>query len=111
MEDLMDDDYTIAKVQASPYTGSMIALFVNKKGENNVAIEVPTSVIAGLNSSQMYNNALTRMQQLEQMSTNNPALVNTPAYKQAMNEARQMIEQSMLNHLQHFDQESTKDAE
>ena len=111
MEDLMDDDYTIAKVQASPHTGSMIALFVNKKGEKNVAIEVPTSVIAGLNSSQMYNNALTRMQQLEQMSTNNPALVNTPAYKQAMNEVRQMIEQSMLNHLQHFDQESTKDAE
>lgn len=111
MEDLMSDDYSIAKVQASPYTGSMIALFTNKKGEKNVAIEVPTSVIAGLNSSQMYNNAILRMQQLEQMSSSNPNLVNTPAYKQAMNEVRQQIEQSMLNHLQHFDQESTKEAE
>ena len=111
MEDLMDDEYSIAKVQASPHTGSMVALFVSKKGGKNVAIEVPTSVIAGLNSSTMYNNALTRMQQLEQLSANNPNLINTPAYKQAMNEVRQQIEQSMLNHLQHFDQESTKDAE
>jgi hypothetical protein len=89
----------------------MVALFVSKKGGKNVAIEVPTSVIAGLNSSTMYNNALQRMQQLEQLSTNNPNLLSTPAYKQAMNEVRQQIEQSMLNHLQHFDQESTKDAE
>lgn len=112
MEDLMDDDYNIARIQASPYTKSLIVAFTSKKGDKNVNVELPLNVIAGENSSYMLQSAYSQLERLEQMPQG--TIVSMAGYgqmtrEQAMNLQYKAIQQAMLNTMSYYDQEASKE--
>jgi surface protein len=112
MEELMSDDYSVSRMQASPYTKSLIVNFVSKKGNKSVNVEVPLTVIAGENSSSMLQTAYSQLEQLEKMPTG--STVNVGGYgqmtrEQAMNLMYKSIQQAMLNTMTYYDQEASKE--
>lgn len=112
MEDLMSDDYSVSRMQASPYTKSIIVNFVSKKGGKNVNVELPLTAIAGENSSSMLQTAYSQLEQLEKMPTG--STVNVGGYgqmtrEQAMNLMYKSIQQAMLNTMTYYDQEASKE--
>lgn len=112
MEDLMDDDYNIARIQASPYTKSLIAAFTSKKGGENINVELPLDVIAGENSAYMLQSAYSQLEKLEKMPQG--TIVSIAGYgqmtkEQAINLQYKAIQQAMLNTMTYYDQEASKE--
>lgn len=111
MEDLMSDEYSVSRIQASPYTKSLIVNFVSKKGGKNVNIELPLTAIAGENSSAMLQSAYAGLEQLEKMPTG--SLVSMGGQQmtreQAQNQMYKAIQQAMLNTMSYYDQEASKE--
>lgn len=112
MEDLMSDEYSVSRMQASPYTKSLIVNFVSKKGKKSVNVELPLTVIAGENSSSMLQTAYSQLEQLEKMPAG--STVNVGGYgqmtrEQAMNLMYKSIQQAMLNTMTYYDQEASKE--
>lgn len=112
MEDLMSDEYSVSRIQASPYTKSLIVNFVSKKGKKSVNVELPLTVIAGENSSSMLQTAYSQLEQLEKMPAG--STVNVGGYgqmtrEQAMNLMYKSIQQAMLNTMTYYDQEASKE--
>ncbi len=112
MEDLMSDDYSISRIQASPYTKSLIVNYVSKKGKENVNVELPLTAIAGENSSALLQTAYSQLEYLEKLPAG--STVNVGGYgqmtrEQAMNLQYKAIQQAMLNTMSYYDQEASKE--
>ena len=112
MEDLMSDDYNVSRIQASPYTKSLIVNFVSKKGKGSVNVELPLTAIAGENSSALLQTAYSQLEYLEKMPAG--STVNVGGYgqmtrEQAMNLQYRAIQQAMLNTMSYYDQEASKE--
>jgi hypothetical protein len=111
MEDLMSDEYSISRIQASPYTKSLIVNFVSKKGGKNVNIELPLTAIAGENSSALLQDAYSQLEQLEKKPAGSMIPYNGGqiSREQAMNLCYKAIQQAMLNTMSYYDQEASKE--
>lgn len=112
MEDLMSDDYSVSRMQASPYTKSIIVNFVSKKGGKNINVELPLTAIAGENSSSLLQTAYSQLEQLEKMPTGSTVSVGgygQMTREQAMNLMYKSIQQAMLNTMTYYDQEASKE--
>lgn len=112
MEDLMSDDYSVSRIQASPYTRSLIVNFVSKKGNSSVNVELPLTAIAGENSSALLQTAYSQLEYLEKLPAG--STVNVGGYgqmtrEQAMNLQYKAIQQAMLNTMSYYDQEASKE--
>lgn len=111
MEDLMSDEYSVSRMQASPYTKSIIVNFVSKKGGKNVNVELPLRAIAGENSSALLQDAYSQLEQLEKKPAGSMIPYNGGqiSREQAMNLCYKAIQQAMLNTMSYYDQEASKE--
>ena len=112
MKDLKKN-YDIARIQASPFTNSLIVAFTSKEDDDkNVNVELPLGVIAGENSAYMLQSAYSQLEKLEKMPQG--TMVSIAGYgqmtkEQAMNLQYKAIQQAMLNTMTYYDQEASKE--
>lgn len=112
MQDLMSDDYNIAKIQASPYAKGVVVNFVSKKGNKNIAVELPMTVIAGEGSAATLQSAFNSLETLEAKPAG--SAVSIPGYgivtkEQAMDMMYAAIQSALLNTMTYYDQEASKE--